>query len=206
MRPDRSTPAANRTARTKALAPLAASAAATPTAPSAAVVGIARRPTRSAWIRTSTLAACIIPLASCTVAPSPAPTGGHTVSAEPPDVAIERFVALAQAARRDAGCPTLTWDARAANVAAAHSQDMLRRGYFSHRSPESTTPFDRMRAAGIRFSAAAENIAYGVRTGEAAFRQWMGSAGHRRNLLNCRYTRHGVGVAGDRWTHVLFAP
>lgn len=160
----------------------------------------------SARLRACCLAATVGTLASCTTAPSPPPGDRRTVPAEPPDVAIERFVALAQQARRDAGCPTLTWDDRAAEVAAAHSRDMLQRGYFSHRSPDGSTPFDRMRAAGITFSAAAENIAYGVFTGEAAFQQWIGSAGHRRNLLNCRYTRHGVGVAGDRWTHLLFAP
>jgi len=165
-----------------------------------------RFPLAAVWRRACCLAASVATLAVCTVAPSQPPGGGRVVRAEPPDVAIERFVALVQAARRDAGCPMLAWDARAANVAAAHSQDMLRRGYFSHRSPEGATPFDRMRAAGIAFSAAAENIAYGALTGEAAFHQWFGSAGHRRNLLNCRYTRHGVGVAGDRWTHLLFTP
>ncbi|HEX7118185.1 MAG TPA: CAP domain-containing protein [Longimicrobiales bacterium] len=126
--------------------------------------------------------------------------------AEPPDVAIEHFVALAQDARRQAGCPPLVWDTRAAAVARAHSRDMLRRGYFSHETPEGRSAFDRMRAAGIRYSAAAENIAYGARTGAQVYNQWIGSRGHRRNLLNCRYTRHGIGLAGDLWTHVLYAP
>jgi uncharacterized protein YkwD len=124
----------------------------------------------------------------------------------PPEVAIEEFVTLANGARREAGCPELAWDERAAAVARAHSEDMLRRGYFSHTSPEGVTPFERLRRAGIAFSAAAENIASGIRSGVEVFRRWMGSAGHRRNLLNCQYTRQGVGVAGGVWTQVLFAP
>lgn len=153
-------------------------------------------------LRAGTVTA-ILAMAACCVAP---PRQEQPAVRVPPEVAVAEFVELARSARRDAGCPDLTWDARAAGVAMAHSADMLRRGYFSHDSPEGVGPFERLRKAGVTFSAAAENIAYGAWTGAAAFQQWIRSPGHRRNLLNCRYTRHGVGVAGDRWTHILFAP
>lgn len=124
----------------------------------------------------------------------------------PEAAAVDEFVALLRSARSRAGCPELAWDARAAAVAEAHSTDMLRRGYLSHTAPDGRGPFERMRDAGIRYSAAAENIAYGARTGARVYEQWRASAGHRKNMLNCTYTRHGVGRAGDRWTHVLYAP
>ena len=147
--------------------------------------------------------AALLALAACTIPVQRRETEPVIV---PPEVAIEQFVTLVRSARSQAGCSELVWDARTASVARFHSGDMLRRGYFSHTSPEGVDPFERLRAAGVAYSAAAENIAYGARNGEEAFRQWYGSRGHRRNMLNCHYTRHGVGVVGDRWTHVLWAP
>lgn len=157
---------------------------------------VARRPIALAAALSLALATCTIPVQRREAEPE----------IVPPEVAIEQFVDLVRSARGRAGCPALAWDARTAAVARDHSGDMLRRGYFSHTSPEGVDPFERLRAAGVAYSAAAENIAYGARNGEEAFRQWYGSRGHRRNMLNCHYTRHGVGVVGDRWTHVLWAP
>ena len=45
-------------------------------------------------------------------------------------------------------------------VARAHSRDMARRGYFSHTNLEGASPFDRLAAAGITYTAAGENIAW----------------------------------------------
>ncbi len=87
---------------------------------------------------------------------------------------------------------------------------MLRRNYFSHYSPEGRTPSDRFAAVGGR-NGAAENLLVlrdssliGAELGYerlAFFEQgWMGSPGHRQNLLDWRYGKFGFGVAvsGDR--------
>jgi uncharacterized protein YkwD len=37
-------------------------------------------------------------------------------------------------------------------------------------------------------------------------RDWLSSPGHRANIENCVYTRHGVGKAGTLWTHVFYTP
>ena len=48
-----------------------------------------------------------------------------------------------------AGLPALGWDPRLVPVARAHSEEMFRLKYFSHQSPVSGSPFDRLRGAGI---------------------------------------------------------
>jgi uncharacterized protein YkwD len=52
-----------------------------------------------------------------------------------------------------------------------------------------------------------ENVAYGQRTPQEVMRAWMTSPGHRRNILNPRYTQIGVGsVSNGRsiyWTQVF---
>ena len=87
-------------------------------------------------------------------------------------------------------------------VAKAKSQDMANLGYFSHTSPTYGSPFDQMRAAGIQYRAAGENIAQGQRTPEQVVNAWMNSPGHRANILNANYTHIGVGFVenGYYWT------
>jgi uncharacterized protein YkwD len=78
---------------------------------------------------------------------------------------------------------------------------MVRRDFFSHTNPDGQSPFDRLRAAGVTYLAAAENIAYGYTTAAGVLEAWLNSEGHRRNLENCRYTHHGVGLRNGKWVH-----
>jgi uncharacterized protein YkwD len=52
-----------------------------------------------------------------------------------------------------------------------------------------------MESFGLRFSAAAENIAYGQRSAQEVMNSWMNSPGHKANILSKSYTQIGVGVA-----------
>ena len=138
---------------------------------------------------------------ACVVQPN-APMASATHGS--PQTAIDEFVALANQARAEAGCPTpLIREGDIVAIAQAHSEDMRARRYFDHVTPEGRTPGDRVMAAGIPIRGVAENIAVGQPTGRAVFESWRDSSGHRRNLLNCDYTHHGVGLAGTHWTHLL---
>ncbi|WP_099904106.1 CAP domain-containing protein [Streptomyces sp. TLI_171] len=90
-----------------------------------------------------------------------------------------------------------------ATAARAHSADMARRHFFDHVDPDGTTPFDRMRAYGDS-APGGENIAVGQRSSSEVVLAWMNSPGHRRNILDPRFTRIGVGTHsapdGVRWT------
>lgn len=108
--------------------------------------------------------------------------------------------------RAQAGCPPLVWDEAATRAAIAHSTDMARRNYFSHTTPDGHTMADRLRAQGISYRRAAENIAMGQQTAQQAVSSWMESQGHRQNIENCALTRQGVGVVAGRWTHVFYTP
>jgi len=139
-------------------------------------------------------------------APSPSPTPTPSPSPTPTDAEVVAFVDLANAQRVSLGRRALVWNAVAAQVALAHSQDMATRSFFSHVNPDGQTPFDRMTAAGITFTTAGENIAWGFSTGQSVFDAWMASPGHRGNIENAAYTHHGVGRYGTYWTHVFFTP
>lgn len=78
-------------------------------------------------------------------------------------------------------------------VARDHCEDMLKRGYFSHYTPEGLSPFDRMVDGGIIFISAGENLALAPNV-ELAMKGLMKSPGHRANILSKDFGRVGVGV------------
>jgi uncharacterized protein YkwD len=115
-------------------------------------------------------------------------------------------------------------DDRLSAIAQQHSQDMARRKFFDHINPDGKDPTDRGRAAKytcrkymLEFMSEglAENIFQNnlynrviirgkdisfewntpEKIAESTINGWMSSPGHRRNILNARYDRAGIGVA-----------
>jgi uncharacterized protein YkwD len=70
---------------------------------------------------------------------------------------------------------------------------MFKLKYFSHESPNAGSAFDRLKAAGIGYSRAGENLAY-AQSVAVAHRALMDSPGHRENILHPEFTRIGIGV------------
>jgi len=123
-----------------------------------------------------------------------------------PNTAISEFerqvVDLTNAERTKAGLAPLEMYSPLMDVAEAKSADMASNNYFSHTSPTYGSPFDQIKAAGINYRAAGENIAQGQRTPQQVVQAWMQSPGHRQNILNANYTHIGVGFVEDGyyWT------
>lgn len=114
----------------------------------------------------------------------------------------EKVVALTNAERAKNGLSALKIDRPLMAAAREKSQDMKDKNYFSHTSPTFGSPFDRLKALGIAYKSAGENIAKGQRTPEEVVQAWMNSEGHRANILNKDFTHIGVGYVkdGNIWT------
>src|SRR4051794_3611872 len=133
--------------------------------------------------------------------PKPAPTTPAPTSTKPsggsggaaPSSVATQILDLVNVERAKAGCGALTLNSKLTAAAQAHTTDMATHNFFSHDSRDGRSPFDRIKAAGYSFSAAAENIAAGSTTAAGAMDQWMHSAGHKANILNCTYVHLGVG-------------
>ncbi|MBI4910527.1 MAG: putative Ig domain-containing protein [Acidobacteria bacterium] len=120
-----------------------------------------------------------------------------TVSAQDATTLMERqILEEVNRERRSRGLNKLEWDDRVAGAARNHSRNMARRKFFSHEDPVAGDMRKRLRAAGVEWTACAENLYEESRVASArsVVRAWMNSAGHRQNLLNGRYTHTGVGV------------
>ncbi len=107
----------------------------------------------------------------------------------------QEVIRLINVERGKQGLPALTENWELSRVARYKSQDMIDKNYFAHQSPTYGSPFRMMEAFGLKFSAAAENIAYGQRTAAEVVRAWMNSPGHRANILSRAYRYTGVGAA-----------
>lgn len=96
----------------------------------------------------------------------------------------------------------LRWNQRLAEVARAHSRDMMEQGFFDHVDPQGRTPAARIKAAGIPWRALGENIATnggGAEAAEAAFmNEPRFQKNHRSNILNTKYSDVGIGIVQDR--------
>lgn len=101
---------------------------------------------------------------------------------------------LANAVRVQMGKAPFTWDETAARTARAHSADMAQNDFFDHVNLQGQDLGKRLKAVGVSFRFAAENIAMGQTSAIFAHHDWMNSqSGHRDAILGDT-THLGVGV------------
>jgi uncharacterized protein YkwD len=142
--------------------------------------------------------------------------GYSKVSSETPVVmtAAEQAVFNATNTYRKAqGMPELQADQRLITIARLRSQDMAKRNYFAHTTPDGSDVFAILRTRRIPFVAAGENLArnnYEMKKApDVAMNGWIKSPGHRTNLLHPAFGRIGIGLAvakdGKKYITQVFA-
>ncbi|WP_236542813.1 CAP domain-containing protein [Spiractinospora alimapuensis] len=112
---------------------------------------------------------------------------------------VDEVVRLTNSERAAAGCDALRVDDRLTQAAQDHSEDMARREYMDHETPEGLDPSDRAEAAGYD-ALSGENVAAGQRSAQEVVDAWMNSEGHRRNIVDCDNVAIGVGERDFYWT------
>jgi uncharacterized protein YkwD len=95
--------------------------------------------------------------------------------------------------RQSRSLAPLTQQNQLRSAARLHSEDMACNDFVSHTGSGGTSPAARVLAQGYTFSAIAENIYAGGGPAQSVVNAWMGSPGHRANMLNASYTEIGVG-------------
>jgi len=112
------------------------------------------------------------------------------------------MLAQVNQSRRSEGKPPLRYNAQLNAAAQAHAEDMARRGFYNHRSPEGKDVADRWSVqGGGPWEAVGENILFcnSCSTPSAQAREfhqrWMQSPGHRRNIMRADFDEFGFGMA-----------
>ncbi len=125
----------------------------------------------------------------------------------------KQLVALTNQSRAAAGLKALKVDSTLTSVARWRSKDMIVRDYFSHDIPGYGKVFKKLDSRGYCYKLAGENIGWNDYPDAEATAQihqmFMGSSGHRANILGKSWDAIGVGSykgsdGRKMWT-VLFA-
>ena len=130
---------------------------------------------------------------------------------------IDRVVELTNEERTQFGLDPLTADPLLNQAAQTHTENMAELDFFDHTGLDGSSAGDRIEDTGYDFLAWAENIAAGYQTPEAVVEAWMGSDGHRANILDPNLEEIGVGYyfleedtgsvnANHYWTQVFGTP
>ncbi len=105
--------------------------------------------------------------------------------------------------RKKAGADPLEKDEALRAVARAHSEDMFRRGYFSHLTPEKKTLADRLKDGKIKYIVSGENLALSASV-KQAMEGLMNSPGHKKNILSENYSKAGIGALKGGQYGIIF--
>jgi len=139
-------------------------------------------------------------LALALAVPLGAPAGPAQAAPSPQASFVKRTHALVNAERRDHDVRTLGQNACLKKSAQRQARRMADRGELFHQDLGAV-----MEACGL--SSAGENVAAGYPTPAATVRGWMGSPGHRANILRTSFRIAGVGAVkrdGRWWVAQVF--
>lgn len=96
----------------------------------------------------------------------------------------------------DPSLPDLVQQYRLSSSAQAKVDDMVRKGYFEHETPEGYNVEHFIDNAGYEYITVAENLASGdFADAKDLVDAWMNSPGHRANILNTDVTEIGVAIS-----------
>lgn len=136
-------------------------------------------------------------LAGCPAQSSP-PSG------PPPGDWQSQMLASVNTIRAGAGVPPLSLCGSLSAAAQRHSEEQASRATMTHTGADGSRIGDRAGRAGYRdWTALAENVASGQTSVDSVMWAWMGSPGHRVNILSRSYSHVGFGRAGngvEYWT------
>ena len=109
------------------------------------------------------------------------------------DLAGDALVQINQQ-RGAAGCQPLKMQSQLLAAAMGHASAMAAQNFFGHTSKNGEKFNQRIRAQGYDGGKTAENIAAGYGSANEVLKSWMGSSGHRRNIMTCAFTQTGLAV------------
>ena len=108
---------------------------------------------------------------------------------------VDDLVAAMNRERAASGLGPLRLNAKLSAAAGDRIDDMFRKHYFDHVSPDGMQPFVWVARRGYDYSIVGENLAAGFPTAPAVVSGWMHSPGHRANILGRSFDEIGIAVA-----------
>ncbi len=110
------------------------------------------------------------------------------------EITKEKVIQLVNESRRAEGLETLKENEKLSLAASQKAEDMIKKKYFAHNSPDGITPWSWIEKSGYNYRYAGENLAIDFKDAESQHTAWMKSPTHRKNILNSDFQEIGVAV------------
>ncbi|GAC1386621.1 MAG: hypothetical protein NVS1B7_3910 [Candidatus Saccharimonadales bacterium] len=119
----------------------------------------------------------------------------HTVLSYATNVGGDSLLQSTNAQRLSNHKAPLVVNKQLSAAAQSKANDMARRNYWAHNTPDGQQPWYFFQQAGYTYEKAGENLAYGFATSSDVINGWMNSPGHRANMLDGTFQDVGFGFA-----------
>lgn len=80
-------------------------------------------------------------------------------------------------------------------AAQAKAEDMAKKGYFAHVTPDGKSPWYWIDQTGYQYKSAGENLAVNFDYSRDVVNAWMNSPTHKANIVKAKYQEIGIGIA-----------
>jgi len=120
---------------------------------------------------------------------------------------IEEVLRLVNIERKKNGVSELKTTDALSEAADIRAKELIEK--YDHTRPDGRDCFTVLAECNIPFGAVGENIAAGYNTPARVVKGWMNSPGHRKNILNSKYSKIGIGYSecndtyGTYWVQVF---
>ncbi|MFF1469291.1 CAP domain-containing protein [Streptomyces mirabilis] len=162
--------------------------------------------TKSNRIRRVCVAACAAPLlvlsgaagAGAVAATTPTGTAPLARPGVSEQSSANEILSLVNDERAKAGCPALKENGKLTQAAQTHANDMAAHHLTGHTGSDGSNEETRLERVGYNWRSWGENVSGpGYHSSKAHVDGWLGSAAHKRTMLNCSFTETGVGTSGE---------
>jgi hypothetical protein len=123
--------------------------------------------------------------------------GSHGVQGYAVNISPSGLLSDTNAERLAKNENVLTINSELSAAAQAKANDMVKRDYWSHVTPDGVQPWQFIENQGYRYQDAGENLAYGFGSSSAVLKAWMASPEHRANILKANYKNIGFGIVNS---------
>lgn len=110
------------------------------------------------------------------------------------DITINKLYQLTNEERNKNNLPSLGYNEQLAKAAEMKARDMFQKNYWSHYSPDGTTPWSFILATDYHYDYAGENLAKNFLFSKDVVNAWMNSPTHQENIVRKDYTEVGMAV------------
>ncbi len=110
------------------------------------------------------------------------------------DISSSKLLELTNQEREQQNLPVLVLNEKLSEAASLKAQDMFKKNYWAHYTPEGKTPWDFITLVNYNYEYAGENLAKNFLYSDGVISAWMKSQSHRDNILRKEYTEVGFAV------------